>query len=1088
MGFQSFKGFSKKLSIAIITTTIIGAIIFLAYISGCIPVAPQQTAPPGSDGKEIGSPDSDGDGIPDVKEVEYGTDPYKPNYLFAYALKKLSGQEALKFKNVESFDANSISLVDLYASLPQYKRALKEVEEFLELILSDGKINELEKNLFEDKFVFPTPPSIKRLSWVPTRENLDKIYDISVTFTARDDRTPIAYAELRFIPVEYYYMVERYGMRPEDYPKVFPPDKEKIFVLTPIDGNFDSLEESFSIQITNITGGREYKIVVLVRDLAGNNKTIDIKTPYIRRYENLGKLLYENGFIVMSIYLPFNMRDIPHKDDVSLLGKYDTLDKIVIAKHVDWAAGYGINTFILDSQNHWWSTTHMKYRVFSICKILLSLNQIKVAWLVGPSRYDFVYGKYGGEIPEWAIDLKNPRNNSTFLRFVDALMNSDIVNNPNYLKIYGKPVLYIWDEGAFFNQEETYIAVKRLAASRTGSEAYIIADWIPRIPTQPSDGYVQFLLEKFRGGGLRVVDAFTGWIGFHRVGLDTQEYVDNYEYYYEVQLNAWRNFTNTWGKDFVVTLTPGFDNSYSWGGPQIPLPRGINKFTERLKIAIRYLNSPHQMLKIDTWNDFGEWTYVEPTRKEGFAYLEVLRDVFVRLAIDKTPPSISNLNWTPTRVVLDKIYDINVTFKAIDYENPIAYAELRFIPVEYYYMIEGYGMRPEDYPKVFPPDSERVFVLNPVDGKFDSLEEEFSVSINDIVGGREYRIVALVRDLAGNERTVEIKTPYIRQFENFSKTDEVFVLAAYYPWYNPSHWREGYKEKPLLGLYYSQDGIVLNKHIDWATGHGIDGFVISWWGPYSFEDTTIKNLLKCDLIKDIKFVILYESLGRLKYSKDGDISINLSDSYNRAVLVNDFTYLNENYFKHPSYMKIDEKPAVFIYLTRVFTGDIAGAINNLRKTDDIFLIGDEVYWQDPRTSEVMERIKLYDGITAYNMHTNIGSIIENFETRVFEKYREWLEVVKSLDRYFIPSSIPGFDDRAVRTGNIPIPRSVERFERELAIALSTTYSVPKMILITSFNEWHEDTQIEPSVSYGFDYLKVLKLYLESLNIPNGGNG
>jgi len=404
----------------------------------------------------------------------------------------------LKFRNVENFDAGSIGLVDLYASLHQTKKNSTEVNEFLNQVLSDNKITELEKNLFEDKFVYTTLPLIINLNWTSTRVKLDKIYDIQVSFTARDDKTPIAYAELRFIPVEYYYMIASYGMRMEDYPKVFPPDKERAFVLTPVDGRFDSLEERFSIQITNITGGREYRIVALVKDLAGNERTIEIKTPYIRQYENLGKLLYENGFIVMSVYLPFDMRYVPHKDDVSLLGKYDTLDEIVIAKHVDWATGYGINTFILDSQNHWWFTSSMKYRVFSICKILLSLNQVKVAWLMGPSRNDFVYGEYGKEIPEWAIDLKNPRNNSTFLGFVDALMNSDIVNNPNYLKIYGKPVLYIWDEGAFFNQEETYIAVKRLVASRTGSEAYIIADWIPRIPTQPSDGYVQFLLEKFR--------------------------------------------------------------------------------------------------------------------------------------------------------------------------------------------------------------------------------------------------------------------------------------------------------------------------------------------------------------------------------------------------------------------------------------------------------------------------------------------------------------------------------------------------------------------------------------------------------------
>jgi hypothetical protein len=32
-------------------------------------------------------------------------------------------------------------------------------------------------------------------------------------------------------------------------------------------------------------------------------------------------------------------------------------------------------------------------------------------------------------------------------------------------------------------------------------------------------------------------------------------------------------------------------------------------------------------LKIDTWNDWGEWSYFEPTVKEGFAYLETLKSL-----------------------------------------------------------------------------------------------------------------------------------------------------------------------------------------------------------------------------------------------------------------------------------------------------------------------------------------------------------------------------------------------------------------------------------------------------------------------------
>jgi len=49
------------------------------------------------------------------------------------------------------------------------------------------------------------------------------------------------------------------------------------------------------------------------------------------------------------------------------------------------------------------------------------------------------------------------------------------------------------------------------------------------------------------------------------------------------------------------------------------------------------------MLKIDTWNDFGEWTYIEPTRKEGFAYLEELRDVFVKLTTERVNEGLKHI-------------------------------------------------------------------------------------------------------------------------------------------------------------------------------------------------------------------------------------------------------------------------------------------------------------------------------------------------------------------------------------------------------------------------------------------------------------
>jgi hypothetical protein len=45
---------------------------------------------------------------------------------------------------------------------------------------------------------------------------------------------------------------------------------------------------------------------------------------------------------------------------------------------------------------------------------------------------------------------------------------------------------------------------------------------------------------------------------------------------------------------------------------------------------------------------------------------------------------------------------------------------------------------------------------------------------------------------------VEVKTPYIRQFGNVAKTDDIIVAVPYYLWYRRdlSNWKNGHKYMP----------------------------------------------------------------------------------------------------------------------------------------------------------------------------------------------------------------------------------------------------------------------------------------------------
>src|SRR3546814_10712170 len=78
-------------------------------------------------------------------------------------------------------------------------------------------------------------------------------------------------------------------------------------------------------------------------------------------------------------------------------------------------------------------------------------------------------------------------------------------------------------------------------------------------------------------------------------------------------------------------------------------------------------------------------------------------------------------------------------------------------------------------------------------------------------------------------------------------------------------------------------------------------------------------------------------------------------------------------------LRVDGRPVVILYLTRVLVGDVAGAMAEVREMwrargHDPYVIADEVFWNvtaDRRpasftTRPQESRIRLFDAITSYN--------------------------------------------------------------------------------------------------------------------------
>ncbi len=304
------------------------------------------------------------------------------------------------------------------------------------------------------------------------------------------------------------------------------------------------------------------------------------------------------------------------------------------------------------------------------------------------------------------------------------------------------------------------------------------------------------------------------------------------------------------------------------------------------------------------------------------------------------------------------------------------------------------------------------------------------------------------------------------------------VGAYYYPWYGVNDrpldhdWDRVMRRKlqppqlPQAGLYQSDDPKVIAQHIEQSTRAGVDFWAVSWWGPDTATDRTIRNaVLKHPDAAKLRYAILYEATGRL-----GSF-----DRPHYRHLVDDFAYLEKTYFDDPNYLRVDDRPVVFIYLTReYFRNRGQEELAALRqRIKNVYIVGDDVFGNDYRP----EWAKQFDAVTSYDVYgqsTAQHQATTKGVESLAKNYEHARQAANSVGTAFVPAVAPGYNDTAERPGHpgtarylIDEPKSKEG---DLFRVMIRQAALPhldplcgRLMMVTSFNEWYEDSQIEATV-------------------------
>jgi hypothetical protein len=293
------------------------------------------------------------------------------------------------------------------------------------------------------------------------------------------------------------------------------------------------------------------------------------------------------------------------------------------------------------------------------------------------------------------------------------------------------------------------------------------------------------------------------------------------------------------------------------------------------------------------------------------------------------------------------------------------------------------------------------------------------------------------------------------------------VLAHYHPWYTSETWRDPQLADRPLRLYSTDAQADVNNQAVQARDAGIDAFVVSWQGlDNGFNDRRMRILLEAARTSGLRVCAYTETV--------------VANPRNDATVPSDprtmyewLTDLVDRYGAHPAYLRIAGRPVIFVYLaSRIAQPDWVALMARLRSTGrDPLLIGDFV------GSTLLEQ---FDGEYQY---TNVlygrealvaFNLAESLRVRTYNLLRQG-----DRRRFWVAAVTPGYDDR--RLIDRATPRVVDRSNGSVYDAQWTTAidTGADWAVVTSWNEWWENTQIEPSERYGTTYLQRTRVWSEA---------
>lgn len=302
---------------------------------------------------------------------------------------------------------------------------------------------------------------------------------------------------------------------------------------------------------------------------------------------------------------------------------------------------------------------------------------------------------------------------------------------------------------------------------------------------------------------------------------------------------------------------------------------------------------------------------------------------------------------------------------------------------------------------------------------------------------------------------------------------QVLVGIDYFVWYGKgfgaAHWNDNLSygavnQKPVLGYYASDSGEIIRKHLHMLADCGVD-----YVAANVHVDENGLDVYQYNVTERILDIIETDNL-KIR------LCVQLCPfTTSSAKLVSAGQKIVDNLIYRQGYQNYRGKPLVFIFWTGSLDGDYSIIESFKELFEECTLIASSMRPYN-KTDEMNKTFELFDGWSLFSPLEIAANPDEreNFIKNIYQQYDAGKQCIKVF------TCSPGYDDSilADKSRESDRLRTIGRNNgdtfRQMLNMAKMCNPKPDMIKISTFNEFHENTHIEPTVEQGTLYMDILR--------------